>query len=262
MYRMGGLISLMPLSFVAVLIGIIAVSGLPPLSGFGGRWIFYNAIMTADYRLPMILIFLAGPIAFLYLYRLIHTIFLGQMKDEMRRIKEAPFWIILPQMIYVAFLVGFALVPGLALRRVDAWISQFYPQDALVWEGLNITSNYGYWQPVNIMIVIGVMFAILFAWLVFMNRKAQKVKQFNIVYAAERPFRPETTHVAYNFFAHYYRAMGWLTKPYVTRFWSGQVDLLHSVSDVGRRFYNGNGQVYAIHLLAFVVIVYLLQTGL
>ncbi len=262
MYRMGGLITLMPLTFIAVLIGIIAVSGVPPLSGFGGRWIFYNAIMSAEYRLPMILIFLSGPIAFLYLFRLIHTIFLGQQKDEHRRIKEAPFWIILPQMIYVVFLMVFALVPGLALRRVDAWISQFYPDNALAWDGFAITSSFGYWRPVSIMIIIAVMFAVLFVWLLLMNRKAQKVKQFNIVFAAERPYRPETTHFAYNFFAPYRKAMGFMTEPYATRFWDWQIDLLHSVAGFLRRFYNGNGQVYAIHLLAFVIVVYLLQTGL
>lgn len=262
MFRMGGLITLMPLSFIAVLIGIIAVSGVPPLSGFGGRWIFYNAIMTAEYRLPMILIFLSGPIAFLYLFRLIHTIFLGQLKDEHRKIKEAPFWIILPQMIYVFFLLAFALAPGLALRRVDGWISQFYPQDALNWDGLTITSTFGYWSPVTIMIVIGVIFATLFAWLLFVNRKAQKVKQFNIVFSAERPYRPETTHFAWNFFAPYRKAIGFMMQPFVTRFWDAQVDLLHSTSDVLRRFYCGNGQTYAIHLLGFVVVVYLIRMGL
>lgn len=262
MYRMGGLITLMPLTFIAVLIGIIAVSGVPPLSGFGGRWIFYNAIMSAEYRLPMILIFLSGPIAFLYLFRLIHTIFLGQQKDEHRKIKEAPFWIILPQMIYVVFLMVFAIVPGLALRRVDAWISQFYPDNALAWDGFAITSSFGYWRPISIMVIIGVMFAVLFVWLLFMNRKAQKVKQFNIVFAAERPYRPETTHFAYNFFAPYRKAMGFMTEPYVTRFWDWQIDFLHSVAGFMRRFYNGNGQVYAIHLLAFVIVVYLLQVGL
>lgn len=262
MYRMGGLIALMPLSFVAVLVGIIAVSGVPPLSGFGGRWIMYNALMTAEYRLPMVIIFLSGPIAFLYLFRLIHTIFLGQLKDEHRRVKEAPFWIVLPQMIYVLFLVGFALVPGLALRRVDAFISQFFPEGALNWsEGLTITSDFGYWSPVSIMVAVGVIFATLLGWLLFVNRKAQKVKQFNIVFAAERPFRPETTHFAWNFFAPYRKALGFLTQPLVTRFWGTLVDLLHSGADVSRRMYTGNGQTYAIHFLAFVVVVYLLSKG-
>ncbi|MEA1052813.1 proton-conducting transporter membrane subunit [Lamprobacter modestohalophilus] len=262
MYRMGGLITLMPLSFIAVLIGIIAMSGVPPLSGFGGRWIFYNAILTAEYRLPMILIFISGPIAFLYLFRLIHTIFLGQLKDEHRRVKEAPFWLVLPQMIFVAFLLVFALVPGLALRRVDAYISQFHPSGALGWEGLTITSDFGYWSPISIMIVVGVIFASLFAWLVFVNRKAQKVKQFNIVFAGERPFRPETTHFAWNFFAPYRKALGFMTEPLVERFWAAVIDLLHACAELFRRLYTGNGQTYAIQLLAFVVVVYLLRAGL
>ncbi len=261
MYRMGGLITLMPLSFIAVLIGIIAISGVPPLSGFGGRWIFYNAIMTSEYRLPMVVIFLSGPIAFLYLFRLIHTIFLGQLKDENRRVKEAPFWLVLPQMIYVGILMVVSVVPGLVLRHVDNYMTRFLPEGALNWEGLTITSDFGYWSPVSIMIVVGVIFVTLFAWLLFVNRKAQKVKQFNIVYAAERPFRPETTHFAWNFFAPYRKALGFLTQPLVTRFWETLTDLLHSLSDLLRRLYCGNGQTYAIHLLAFVVVVYLLKAG-
>jgi len=259
MYKMGGLITLMPLSFIAVLIGIIAVSGVPPLSGFGGRWIFYNAIMESEYRLPMLLIFISGPIAFLYLFRLIHTIFLGQLKDDHRQIKEAPFWIILPQMIYVAALMIFAVVPGLAMRHVDAYLSPFFSGQGLDWSGFTITSHYGYWSPISIMIVIAVIFTSLFLWLLFVNRKAQKVKQFNIVFAAERPYRPETTHFAWNFFAPYRKALGFLLQPFVTRFWETVTDLLHSIADLSRRFYTGNGQTYGIQLLVFVVIVYLFK---
>jgi len=40
------------------------------------------------------------------------------------------------------------------------------------------------------------------------------------------------------------------------------VDLLHASADLLRRLYTGNGQTYAIQLLAFVVVVYLLGTGL
>jgi len=261
MYRMGGLITLMPLSFIAVLIGIIAVSGVPPLSGFGGRWIFYNAIMTADARLPMILIFLSGPIAFLYLFRLIHTIFLGQLKDEHRRLKEAPFWIVLPQMIYVVFLLAFAIFPGLALRRVDAFLTPYFPNGGLNWNGLTITSNFGYWSPVTIMIIVAVIFATLLAWLVVLNHNAQKVKQFNIVFAAERPFRPETTHYAWNFFAPYRKALGFMVQPFVTQFWGGLTGALHNTAEFSRRFYTGNGQTYAVHFLAFVVVVYLMLMG-
>jgi formate hydrogenlyase subunit 3/multisubunit Na+/H+ antiporter MnhD subunit len=261
MYKMGGLITLMPFSFIATLVGIIAVSGVPPLSGFGGRWIFYNAILSTDYRLPLIIIFFAGPIAFLYLFRLIHTVFLGQLKDEHRRIKEAPFWIILPQMIYVVLLIAFALVPGLALRRVDAYLNQFFPTGGLNWEGAEIVSNYGYWNPIAIMIAVCVIFCTLFAWLLFVNRRAQKVKQFNIGFSAERPYRPETTHFAWNFFAPYRKALGFLVQPFVTRFWEAVTDTLHTGADLARRLYSGNGQTYGFHFLAFVAIVYFFGMG-
>jgi formate hydrogenlyase subunit 3/multisubunit Na+/H+ antiporter MnhD subunit len=261
MYRMGGLITLMPLSFIATLIGIIAVSGVPPLSGFGGRWIFYNAIMTSDVRLPMVIIFLAGPVAFLYLFRLIHSIYLGQLKDELRRVKEAPFWVVLPQMIYVGLLIAFAIFPGIALRRVDTYLNTFFPTGGLGWAGNEITSAYGYWNPVAIMIIIAVIFCTLFAWLLFVDRKAQKVKQFNIVFSTERPFRPETTHYAWNFFAPYRKALGFLVQPLATRFWTGLTDGLHVGADLSRRLYNGNGQSYAFHFLAFVLIASLFRMG-
>ncbi len=262
MYRMGGLIKLMPLSFIAVLIGIIAISGVPPLSGFGGRWVFYNAIMSAEQRLPMVVLFLAGPVAFLYLFRLIHTIFLGQLKDELRRVKEAPFWIVLPQMIYVVLLLVFAVVPGLVLQRVDTYLNQFFPEGGLTWTGAGISSTYGYWNPVAIMVIVAVIFGTLFAWLLFVNRKAQMVKQFNIVFSAERPYRPETTHFAWNFFAPYRKALGFMVQPFATRFWQAVTDLLHTVADLSRRLYDGNGQNYAIHFVAFVVVVFFLGKGI
>ena len=82
------------------------------------------------------------------------------------------------------------------------------------------------------------------------------------MFAAERPYRPETTHFAWNFYAPYKKALGFLAIPVFERFWGALVDLLHTLADLLRRFYNGNGQVYAIHLLGFIVIVYLLKVGI
>jgi formate hydrogenlyase subunit 3/multisubunit Na+/H+ antiporter MnhD subunit len=261
MYKMGGLITIMPFTFVSVLVGIIAMSGVPPLSGFGGRWVFYNAIMSSEMRLPVVLIFMSGPIAFLYLFRLIHTIFLGQLKDEHRKLKEASGWLLAPQMIFVAFLIGFAILPGMVLQRVDAYIGGHFGSTALAWSGRSITSEFGYWNPVAIMIVIGVIFVIVLALLVAMNRNAQKVKQFNIVFSAERPFKPQTTHFAWNFFAPYRKALGFLEAPHVTRFWGGITDSLHATADFTRRTYTGNGQTYAAQVIVFVVAVYLVVLG-
>ncbi|MBU1173826.1 MAG: NADH-quinone oxidoreductase subunit F, partial [Alphaproteobacteria bacterium] len=261
MYKMGGLITLMPFTFVSVLIGIIAMSGVPPLSGFGGRWVFYNAILESELRLPLILIFMAGPVGFLYLFRLIHTIFLGQLHDEHRALKEAPVWILVPQMLFVAFLVAFAVLPGMVLQQVDAHIGTFFGDQPLIWEGRTIVTEFGYWNPVAIMVVIGVIFVAVFGILIGMNHNAQKVKQFNIVFSAERPFKPQTTHFAWNFFAPYRKAVGLIEAPVVTTFWTGVTDAFAGTAEFGRRLYNGNGQTYAVHVLFFVVAVYLIAMG-
>ena len=261
MYQMGGLITLMPFTFVSVLVGIIAMSGVPPLSGFGGRWLFYNAILDHAPRLPLVLIFMSGPAGFLYLFRLIHTIFLGQLKDEHRTLKEAPFWLVLPQMILTAFLIGFAVLPGLVLRKIDGFIGAQFGDQPLVWSGRIITSQYGYWHPVAIITVIGVVFVIVLAVLVLKNHDAQRVKQFNIVFSAERPFKPQTTHFAWNFFAPYRKAMGFIETPVATGFWTGVTEAMAGASDFTRRLYTGNGQTYAVQVLAFVVVVYLIAKG-
>ena len=41
-----------------------------------------------------------------------------------------------------------------------------------------------------------------------------------------------------------------------------EYDLLHTLADRFRRFYTGNGQTYAVQLVAFVVVVYLIKTGI
>ncbi|PIE07025.1 MAG: NADH-quinone oxidoreductase subunit F [Rhodobacterales bacterium] len=261
MYKMGGIIKVMPLSFVSVLVGIIAMSGVPPLSGFGGRWIFYNGIMESDLRLPMVVVFLSGPISFLYLFRLIHTVFLGQPKPEHSRLKEAPFWIILPQMMFTAFLIGFAILPGMALQKVDHEIGLIFGDSPFTWDGRAITSVYGNWNPVAIMGVIVAIFVSVATVLTLKAWRAQSVKQFNIVFSAERPFRPNTSHFAWNFFAPYRRALGFLEAPLVTRFWESVADSVHATADFGRRIYTGNGQTYAVQLVFFVVAVYLIASG-
>lgn len=261
MYKMGGLITLMPITFVAVLVGIIAMSGVPPLSGFGGRWLFYQAILDGGQKLPLILIFMTGPVAFLYLFRLIHTIFLGQLKDEHRQLKEAPFWLLVPQVLFVVALIAFAVLPGMVLHRVDGYLDVFFGDQPLVWTGRVITSAYGMWNPVAIMLVIIVMFVTVFLILLGMNHNAQKVKQFNIVYAAERPYKPQTTHFAWNFFAPYRKAMGFVEAPIVTSFWNGVTDTLAGTAEFGRRLYTGDGQTYAMQVLLFVVAVYLIAMG-
>lgn len=261
MYEMGGLIKGMPWSFIVVLIGIITLAGMPPLAGFAGKWMLYNAVMMKEWYLQGTMVFFSGIVAFLYLYKLIASVFLGQLKDNHRRVKEAPLAYLLPQFIFIMAIMTLSVAPYLLLEPLAALIPGSMPGESLQWDGNLASTSFGYWNAFSIMSAVVVMFATLLAWLIFHSRRAQKVKQFNIVFAAEKPFRPETTHVSYNMFAGYKKALGFLMTPLATRFWSGVADWSAALADKLRSWYTGNGQTYAMHLLIYAFVLYLLISG-
>ena len=257
MYEMGGLIKKMPLSFVAVLISIIAVSGVPPLSGFGSKWLMYTALFEKHWYLQAGLAFFAGAISFLYLFRFIHTIFLGQPKTAHKNVKEASLLFIIPSFIFVFTIMGFSMYPNLILNPIINVVSQHFGT-TLNWEGYKVISTLGYWNGNAVMMVTMGVFMLPLIWLLFRLRAIKKVKQFNIVYAAERPETPETTHYAYNFFAPYQKALGFLVQSYATRFWGGVMEWTHSIAAAFRHIYTGNGQTYALHILIYIVVIYVI----
>lgn len=141
-------------------------------------------------------------------------------------------------------------------------IAPIFPEGQLVWnEGGTAFSSLGYWSGSWTMYVIGIMFAMIFGWLWIQNRKAKKVKQFNMVYAGERPERPETTHSVYNMFAGYNRALGFLVAPGITQFWNWISEHITAMGNSLRKVYSGNAQTYVFHIILFIIVVYLFSNG-
>ena len=205
---------------------------------------------------------IAGLIAFLYLFRLIFSIFLGQLKDEHRRIGEINIWFLIPVYLLIGYIMVVSFFPGTLLGPIGEKLMALFPDNPIIWDGFLASSELGYFNGTMIMYVFMALFAVNFGILFFFNkRRAQTVKQFNIVYAAERPERPETTHFAYNFFAPYRRALGFLEYPFTTKFWAFLADFIYAVSGFFRRVYTGNGQTYLLQIVIFVVITYLLNGG-
>jgi formate hydrogenlyase subunit 3/multisubunit Na+/H+ antiporter MnhD subunit len=262
MYKMGGLIKNMPVTFVFVMIAIIAMSGVPPLSGYGGKWMLFNALMEKGWYWIAAVAFFSSAVAFLYMFRLLHTVFLGQRKLAHAKLREAPVILLLPQGLLVAGIMVISAYPKLLLdplsAAIDPWIS-----NTLVWDGTAMLAHYGQWNaPMIMAVVAGVwMVPLIILLLVSLTMNIQKVEQFNIVFAAERPRRPEETHFAYNFFAHYDRAIGFLVRPRATAFWNASVEWTHTLGSALRIFYNGNGQTYALFIIMYFVAMFMVNGG-
>jgi formate hydrogenlyase subunit 3/multisubunit Na+/H+ antiporter MnhD subunit len=262
MYQMGGLIKNMPVTFVAVMMAIIAMSGVPPLTGFGGKWMLFNAMMDKGWYWLAALAFFSSAVAFLYMFRILQTVFLGQRKLAHKDLREAPAIVLVPQVVMLVVILVLSAYPKLLLDPLSAAVAP-YVGGELVWQGLALQSHLGYWNAPMIMIIVGGVWAIplIFLLLVSLTIKIQPVKQFNIVYAAERPHRPEDTHYAYRFFAHYDRAIGFLVKPRASAFWSAVSEWSHTLAASMRIFYTGNGQTYAFFILVYFVALYFANGG-
>ncbi len=261
MYEMGGLIKKMPIAFISVLIGIITVSGVPPLSGFGSKWFIYTSLIEQGRVLQAAMAFFSSAISFLYLYKLIHAVFLGQAKPQQSLVKEAPIWLIIPQGIFIMAIMAISLFPNLITKTLSLAVGDFISKpDWLVWDGYNMLISSpllkGNWNGNLVMLVTMGVFITPLIWLILVNARAQKVKQFNIVYAAERPYKPWTTHVAYNMFAHYDKALGFLVKPRITGFYNSVAEWTHSLASTLSRLYTGNGQTYILHIFLYMLFLY------
>jgi len=263
MYQMGGLDKNMPMTFISVLIGIIAISGVPPLTGFGSKWLFINALLEKGWYWQAGLAFFASAVAFLYLFRLIHTVFLGQRKRVYKDLREAPLLLLVPQVVLIIAIMAFSIWPKWLIDPLIMTFAGLFPE-TLSWQGMTLESSLGYWNGTMIMIVVAGVFMVPLLILLFLSRfiKIQKVKQFNIVFAAERPHAPEETHYAYNFYSFYAKVMGPLIKPRATAFWDGISEWSHTLGSTLRVLYTGNGQTYALYVLFYVVMIYIAVGGM
>lgn len=260
MYRMGGLIKRMPISYISALVGIIALSGVPPLPGFGGKWLFYTALIEKGWYVMAGIAFFASTVAFLYLFRFIYTVFLGQLKVRFQKLKEASIWLLIPQLLLILGTIAVGAFPRVILDPIMNIVGGFFPA-TVHWQNYTVVSTLGYWSGSLVMLVTMGVFLTPLVWLLLVSRKPQVVKQFNMVYAGERPDRPETTHYAHNFFQPYSRALGFMVKPVFVRFWNGVSEGVHSIAKAFDNLYSGNGQTYALHILLYVVVVYFIMRG-
>ncbi len=119
--QLGGLIYKMPFSFVALLIGIIALAGIPPLGGFSSKYLIYHALLDTKYLILLALMMFSSAAAFIYCYKLVYGIYLGHPSSvAAKRAKEVPMAWLIPQYLISIVLVALGAFPGLLNGAIEA----------------------------------------------------------------------------------------------------------------------------------------------
>lgn len=103
-WQMGNLRKKMPITFWTFLAGALALSGIPPFSGFYSKdSIFAQALEQKSYLLLAIAVFVAGLTAF-YTFRLFFVVFSGKEKSEhASHAHESPPVMMLPLVVLAIF---------------------------------------------------------------------------------------------------------------------------------------------------------------
>ena len=122
--RLGGLASRMPLTWVAFLIGSVAIIGLPPLNGFVSEWIVYRALLggaTSGGPIRLTLIGVAGlalvgGLALACFAKVCGIVFLGLPRSPAAaRGHEVGLGMLGPMFGLAAACAAIGLAPGLAV---------------------------------------------------------------------------------------------------------------------------------------------------
>ena len=71
-------------------------------------------------------------------------------------------------------------------------------------------------------------------------------------------YDPELTHMSHNIYAGYNKALGFLVAPGITGFWNYVTNFFESAGNFVRRIYSGNGQSYAVHVVTYTVVVFII----
>lgn len=112
--KMGGLRHKMPITFATSLVGIFAISGLPPFNGFWSKDLIFAAAWNIEAFIPLILAWTASVLTVAYSFRWMYLIFLGPPRDKTINGKahESPLAMTLPLVILgVAVCFSGLLIP-------------------------------------------------------------------------------------------------------------------------------------------------------
>ena len=124
--RLGGLGRKMPITFVTCLIAALSISGIPPFNGFVSKWMIYQGLIQmgaeqtgAAARLWPIWLtcaMFASALTLASFVKLIHSIFLSRLPDDLKGVKEVSVLQSFPMVILAALCVFFGVFYHVPLK--------------------------------------------------------------------------------------------------------------------------------------------------
>lgn len=257
MTELGGLIKKMPVSFIGLLFGIIALSGIPPTVGFPGKWMLYESFIIEGRILLAAVIFTASITAFLYSFRLVYSIFLGPLPSKYEDVKEAPFNFTFPIIVLLIPLLLFGVQPGIVLYYIDRFLSIF-GIGKIEHSYSYIVTSLGKFNALYVGIVFAAAF--VFAFIVYLlGGRTRKVHQFDNFTAGEVVDESHKLHYVDDFYLFLEREIKGFLKLRIESLYDWLSKFVDGLGDAVRRVYSGSHGDYIVYLgftLLLLILIY------
>jgi len=255
---LGGIIKRMPLTFAVALIGALGLIGFPLTNGFVSKWLIYKTLVLGkDPFLAFVALFGTwGTI--LYAYKILHNIFMGQLPEDYKDVREAPFSMQLPMVILSIIVILFGILPGIPLKIINS-IGVSFGFKSLAVNIWGIASDTGALNTINIFSAVLVSWVIV--WLIFKAAPSSlRVEQDNN-YAAGSYIPKERYQYTANFYAPIYRIIKPCLVDVVEIFYMVAVRAIRELCDWTRRIYTGDLGSYVMYIMFFLVVLITIKLG-
>ncbi|MBO8166312.1 MAG: NADH-quinone oxidoreductase subunit M [Thermotogae bacterium] len=198
MREMGGLITKMPITFAAYLVAIISVAGIPPMSGFASKWLIYQQLVKNGLPFLAFAAFFGSVGSFMYVFKPLTGVFLGQLKPEHKNVKEAPFTMILPMSILTLLTIFWGILPSNAISFINK-IVHYTGGKEIQLTFSRIIALTGQWDSVLVTMAFFVGFIIAFI-IFLMGKKARQVDLMDTYTGGEFLYTAELYHFVYKMY--------------------------------------------------------------
>ena len=259
--QLGGLAKRMPITFVGGLAGICGLIGVPLTNGFVSKWLIYKTLIAEGYPFLAFAALMGTWGTILSVFKFQHNIFLGQLPERYKDVKEVPWTMQLPILVLSAAILVFGIFPGLPLGAISA-IQRSFGLEALRIGLFSAPEEVGELNTVTILAGLAVALASVYA--VFAAfQQARRVDQTDSYGAGS--YVPADR---YQYSARFYDRAYDLIEPYVRdrvdAFYYWFVEKSEGIFQVVRQLYTGNVNTYALYILLFLAVAILagLEWGL
>ncbi len=175
MRRMGGLAEKIPITYVTMLIGSLAIAGIPPLAGFFSKDEILGESLKLGFAWVWLIGFIVAGLTAFYMFRLMGLTFWGSFRGPREiwdKIHESPPIMTIPLILLAIPSVFLGMYLGLPLgdSRISEWLAPIFEEGEQILSGGAAEPAYQLFGIDGVLIIASVTIAtigMILAWRLF-----------------------------------------------------------------------------------------------